>query len=274
MKIIQMTDIHLTTPGTTIRGRDPNANFERALAHAHEQHPDAAALVITGDLSDRGERSDYDRLKERLDRLPLPVHLAIGNHDDRTAFLQVFPELADEDGHVQKTFELGCGTGIILDSWGPASHAGFFCTTRCAWLRKTLAAIDGPAYLFVHHHPIPTHLRPMDRIMLQDADAFGAVVADFGNTIAHIFFGHCHLPLAGSFHGVPVSAPRGTNHAGFANFRESEQLFTSDLPEAYAVIIVSGPSVTVLMHEYGYRGDVRVEGSPDYANREKTSADR
>ena len=271
MKIIQMTDIHLTQPGTTIGGRDPTAGFEHALAHALEQHPDAQALVITGDLSDRGERDDYERLKDRLDRLHIPVHLAIGNHDDRAAFLRVFPDLTDVDGHVQKTFELGRGTGIILDTWGAGSHAGFFCTTRCTWLRKTLTAIDGPAYLFMHHHPVPTHMGAMDRVILQDADSFGAVVAEHRNIIAHIFFGHCHLPLAGSFHGVPVSAPRGTNHAGFADFRDSERLLICDLPQAYAVIVFSGPSVTVLMQEYGYRGAVRQAGSPDHADQERTS---
>ena len=70
------------------------------------------------------------------------------------------------------------------------------------------------------------------------------------------------MPLAGSFHGVPVSAPRGTNHALFADFLEKERLLSSDLPESYAVIIVEGPSVTVLMQEYGYRGEVRAGGAP------------
>lgn len=33
MKLIHMSDIHLTTPGSSIGSRDPNANFEKALAH-------------------------------------------------------------------------------------------------------------------------------------------------------------------------------------------------------------------------------------------------
>lgn len=41
MKLLQMTDIHLTTPGKTIGGRDPNANFERAIDHAMQCHSDA-----------------------------------------------------------------------------------------------------------------------------------------------------------------------------------------------------------------------------------------
>ena len=62
MKIVQLTDIHLTTPGSTIAGRDSNTNFERAVSHMLECHADADALVITGDLSDWGDRSDYERL--------------------------------------------------------------------------------------------------------------------------------------------------------------------------------------------------------------------
>jgi 3',5'-cyclic-AMP phosphodiesterase len=265
MKLIQLTDIHLTTPGQTIGGRDSNANFDRALNHALAQHPNGEAIVITGDLSDWGDRSDYERLRARIATLPMPVHLAIGNHDDRATFLQVFPELADADGHVQTRFALSHGTGVVIDTWGPASHAGFFCARRCAWLDATLAAAEPPVFLFMHHNPVPTHLAAVDRMMLQDADAFAAVVAAHRQRLAHIFFGHCHLPLAGSLHGVPVSSSRGTNHAGWADFTETSMLLAANLPEAYAVVIAEGPAVTVHMVEFGYGGERRIEGSPDYA---------
>ena len=266
MKLIQLTDTHLTTPGQTIAGRDPNANFERALTHALGQHPDAEAVVITGDLSDWGDRADYERLRASIGELPVPVHLAIGNHDDRATFLSVFPELADINGHVQKRFDLSTGTGVLIDTWEPQTHAGTYCATRRAWLDTALSQAKGPVYLFMHHNPIPTHVGPTDQIMLLDAEAFGSVIAAHRERIAHIFFGHCHQPLSGSFHGVPVSAPRGTNHAGWADFEATELLAGSDLPEAYAVIIAEGPSVTVHMVEFGYRGPFRIEGSPDYAD--------
>src|SRR5262249_39774368 len=222
------------------------------------------AIVITGDLSDWGDRADYERLRARIETLPVPVHLAIGNHDDRATFLQVFPERADVDGHVQTQFALSRGTGIVIDTWGPRSHAGFFCARRCAWLESTLANAAGPVFLFMHHNPVPTHIAPLDRIMLQDVDAFGALVAAHRERIAHIFFGHCHLPISGSLHGVPVSGSRGTNHAGWADFTERDVLLASDLPEAYAVIIADGAAVTRQMVEFGDRGERRVEGSPDY----------
>ena len=64
MKLIHMSDIHLTAPGSTIGGRDPRYNFERALSHILLDHGDAELMVITGDLSDWGDRTDYEWLKE------------------------------------------------------------------------------------------------------------------------------------------------------------------------------------------------------------------
>jgi Icc protein len=264
MKLLQMTDIHLTTPGQTIGGRDPNANFRKALDHALSFHSDAEALVITGDLSDWGEADDYARLKEAIALLPLPVKLCIGNHDDRPTFLEVFPELADENGFVQGTFPLSQGIGVLLDTWGPETHAGHFCADRCVWLDRVLTEGEGPFWLFMHHNPVPTHIGPTDQIMLLEAERFAAVVAKHRERIAHIFHGHCHLPLSGSLHGVPYSSPRGTNHAGWSNFAETEFLSASDLPEAYTVIIAQGAGITVHMIEYGYSGEIRVEGAPDY----------
>ena len=265
MKLLQFTNIHLTTPGDTIGGRDPNSNFERALDHALARHDDAEALIVTGDLSDWGERADYERLKARLERLPLPWRLCIGNHDDRETFLSVFPDHADEDGHVQTILPLSEGTAILLDTWGPETHAGHFCETRAAWVDRALASASGPVHLFLHHNPIPTHLPPMDSIMLLDHARLGDVVARWREKIAHIHFGHCHIPISGSLDGVPVSGIRGTNHAGFAAFGEAKLLSSSDLPESYAVIFGDGMTVTKHMVEYGYAGPIRVEASPDYA---------
>lgn len=266
MKLLQLTDIHLIAPGQTIAGREPNENLKKALDHAITHHPDADALIITGDLSDWGDADDYKRLKEMLSQVPMPVHLCIGNHDERDVFLSVFPELADENGFVQSAFDLPLGTGLTLDTWGPQSHAGFYCETRLAWLDRQLSARDGKVWLFMHHNPVPLGIAPLDRIMLLDAEAFGETIARHAGKIGHIFHGHCHLPLSGSLHSVPFSAPRGTNHAGWPDFGAVANLSSSDLPESYAVILADEKSTMVHMVEFGYAGEIRREGSPDYAD--------
>lgn len=274
MKLLQMTDIHLTTPGKTIGGRDPIQNFQRALDHAMQQHADAEALFITGDLSDWGETADYELLKELIAPLDMPVHLAIGNHDDRDAMRNAFPELADENGFLQNVHELSLGHAIVLDSWGPETHAGHFCQQRASWLEEQLSKLPGPVWIFMHHNPVPTGVAPMDEIMLLDAERFKRVLGPHYHKIAHIFHGHCHLPLCGSLLGIPFSAPRGTNHAGWPNFAADKLLSAADLCESYAVILARPDSTMVVMVEYGYEGEIRTEGSPDYAAWDKETMAR
>ncbi|MEM9499785.1 MAG: phosphodiesterase [Pseudomonadota bacterium] len=266
MKLLHMTDIHLTTPGQTIGGRDPNENFERALAHAMISHADAEALFITGDLSDWGEVSDYERLKTIAGKLPMPVHLCIGNHDDRPTFLSVFPELKGAGGFVQDVVKLSLGHAILLDTWGPESHAGHFCEHRAAWLAEQLEMLDGPVWIFMHHNPVPLRIAPMDKIMLLDAEPFAETVTPYREKIAHIFHGHCHLPLTGTIRGIPFTAPRGTNHAGWPDFSATHLLSSADLIEAYSVVFATPDHTMIHMVEYGYNGEVRGEGSPDYAD--------
>ena len=267
MKLLHLTDIHLTPPPGTIAGRDPVANLDRALDHALAAHADAKAIFVTGDLSDWGDAEDYARLRARLADLPLPVHLGIGNHDDRATFLDHFPHLAS-DGFVQYRVDLPGHVALMLDTWEDGTHAGGFCAARAAWLHARLGEADRPVLIFLHHNPVPIGIAPMDAIMLRDADRLGRVLDRHPGRVRHIFHGHCHLPLSGSFHGVPFSAPRGTNHAGWADFGNTGLLAGADLPEAYAVALVEDDSVLVHMIEYGYEvagGTIRREGSPDKA---------
>ncbi len=269
MKLLQLTDIHLTTPGQTIGGRDPNANFEKALNHAMAQHSDAAALFITGDLSDWGEKPDYVALKSRIATLPLPVHLLIGNHDDRPTLLEVFPELKGDEGFVQHVVPLPIGQAITLDTWGAESHAGHFCEARAEWLNTQLSELPGPFWLFMHHNPVPLEIAPMDKIMLLDADRFAQTIEPYRDKIRHIFHGHCHLPLSGSLLGIPFSAPRGTNHAGWPDFASTRLLSSAALTEAYSVVFASETTTMVHMVEFGYEGEVKGEGSPEYSDWDK-----
>lgn len=274
MKLIHMSDIHLTTPGATIGGRDPNANFERALAHALTDHADAELLVITGDLSDWGDQADYERLRARLADLPFPVRVCIGNHDDRSTFLKVFPEARDDAGFAQGVLDTSAGRCLFLDTWAAKTHAGQYCEHRRAWLEARLSDHPGPFFVFMHHNPIPTHLAPLDQIRLLDDCAFRALIGRYRSKVRHIFFGHCHLPIAGSTAGVPTSSLRGTNHAGIAVFPEQRLLSGSDLPEAYAVAFIGSDYVTVHMIEFGYAGSIRIEGSPDHASWDRNAMQR
>lgn len=257
MKLLLLTDIHLTEPGERIADRDPNANFDRALDHALAHHADAEAMIVTGDLSEHGRADDYRRLKARIAEVPMPVELLLGNHDERAAFLDVFPNLAGEGGFVQRVVALSLGHAVLLDTHEPGTDAGGFGGGRLDWLDRQLHALPGPVWLFLHHHPVPLGLPPLDRIMLLDHADFAATLKPHRGKIAHIFHGHSHLPLSGSLHGIPLSSGRGTNQALWPDFGEERRFNTVDLPEAYSVVIADGERTIVHMVEFGHRGEVR-----------------
>jgi 3',5'-cyclic-AMP phosphodiesterase len=274
MKLLHLTDIHLTAAGCTIGGRDPRVNFERALADILRHHHDADLLVITGDLTDCGDRDDYEWLKARLDRFPIPARLCIGNHDRRAAFLSVFPDCTGPDGFAQGAQDTAAGRCLFLDTAEPDTHAGRYCEPRQDWLEARLREHPGPFLLFMHHNPMPTHIASTDDIMLLDDVAFRRIVGRHRDKIRRIFFGHCHIPLAGSVSGVPVSSLRGTNHASYPDFTETDAAIAADLPETYGVVFLGDDYVTVHMVEFGYTGPIRNEDSPDYRTRHLDIAGR
>ncbi|MGR9580173.1 phosphodiesterase [Pandoraea sputorum] len=253
-KFIHITDTHLVTPGEPLYGLDPYARLVACVDDIIENHTDARCCVITGDLTHRGEATGYAALREQLDRLPFPVFPLMGNHDLRSAFTESFPDrLRDADGFVQGRFDLGGagdGTLLMLDTLDEGQHGGLYCESRLAWLARQLdEAGDRPVYLFMHHPPFDIGIPSLDHIGLANPQAFLKCVSGHKN-IRHLFFGHVHRPVCGSWHGIPYSTMRGLNHQVPFDMHTVDLVRQSHEPPAYAVVLLAADQVTVHFHDY------------------------
>lgn len=265
MKFLHFTDIHLTRDGETVEGRDPRRSFAAALEHAAAHHADAEFAIVTGDLANWGDIEAYEYLRDRVAAARWPLRLVLGNHDDRQRFLTAFPDHPrDRNGFVQYVFTSTAGRMIVLDTVEPETHAGRLCERRLAWLEAQLDASTAPAMLFMHHHPLPTHVPAMDLIGLMASAPFRELVATHRKRIGHIFFGHCHLPLSGSLAGVPVSSLRGTHHQSWPDFAHPSLLSGGNLAPMYGVVFAEADHVTVHAVDFTYAGPVR-QMPTDYA---------
>ena len=67
-------------------------SLEKILSVVQSQPLDF--IVISGDLVHEGEEVDYHQFKKILDesRIQVPVLLALGNHDNKEAFCNVFEQ--------------------------------------------------------------------------------------------------------------------------------------------------------------------------------------
>lgn len=256
MKLIHLTDIHLTRSGKPVHGLPPETRLQQAIGSINRLHGDADLCVITGDLTDRGEIGAYETLRQALDRLTVPYRLLIGNHDDRDHFREVFADVAtDESGYIQSAESTEAGRFLYLDTMQVGTHAGHYGPDRQAWLGSELdAAGDQPVFLFMHHHPAPVHLPSLDSIGLVDGPAFHEILTEYRDRIRHIFHGHCHLPLSGSVCGVPISGMRSALHQTWPDFADTRTSYFAPLPPAYGVVFVTDLAVTVHSFDFCYDG--------------------
>ena len=69
-------------------------NFKRVVAEFIKEAAKSAGVIHHGDLAfSKGEKQDYDTfgsLLQPISMAGLPIHLLLGNHDDRDHFLEEF----------------------------------------------------------------------------------------------------------------------------------------------------------------------------------------
>lgn len=213
MLIAQVTDIHLgfqpDDPAEMNRKR-----FDEVVDSLLSLSPQPDLLLATGDLTESGTIASYQTLKTIIDRLPFPVHLALGNHDLRDNFRSVFPDVPlSATGHVQYAVNHGPLRFVVLDTLEEGHHGGALTAAQAQWLDETLAQDDRPTIIVLHHPPIETG----NGWMTEDLDApwvqrLAAVVRRHPQIIRMIT-GHLHRAIVTGWHGTtlavcPSSAPQ------------------------------------------------------------------
>src|SRR6185295_18549360 len=92
-KILVFSDLHMLPEGGRIIGLDPYERLLKGIRHVNARHPDAARVMLTGDLVHDGDVASYRRLRSLLCELRIPYSLTVGNHDFRPASKRSFPKL-------------------------------------------------------------------------------------------------------------------------------------------------------------------------------------
>lgn len=255
-KILIFTDIHIRPEGQTIIGLDPLVRFQTGLAHALRVHRDADHLIITGDLGHSGRVEEYQRVKAALAEVNIPVTLMLGNHDNREAFLEVFPDTPRlASGHIQRAFDLGHHRLITLDTLdGPPFrrdlHSGFLCQDRLDWLDDVLAqAPDRRTLLFTHHPPYSVGFPGMDSIRLKN-DISLLTLLKRHPQVCHIFSGHVHRTVSGNINGLAFSMFKSTCHQMPMILAGDSESYSVDEPGAYGMVLLAPDSVIVHSEDF------------------------
>ena len=209
-----LSDTHVAPdPDHRYHGFHPYRNLREIVGQIADNLPDG--VVITGDLAwSKGETGSYRNLQSLLAPLQsrCPVHLGLGNHDDRMDFSWVFGGVLCNGLTVPHrqiaTAVAGPLRLIVLDSLLIDRAAGLLGEAQRTWLKAFLdASDDRPTILFVHHRP---------KIDLLDTPLLFDIIVPMANVKA-VVYGHSHefrLAECEGIHMINLPATGFTMSAG------------------------------------------------------------
>jgi 3',5'-cyclic AMP phosphodiesterase CpdA len=205
MLIAQITDVHI--------GFDPDdvdefnrQRLDHLLAHIADGPTAPAALIISGDMADRGDAPSYATLAAVLTATGWPLLPCVGNHDLRDVFDQHFPGHRDANGFIQYVRDMGPLRLIVIDTLEEGRHGGAFCERRAAWLRERLAERpDLPTWIVMHHPPVDSGIEWMTTDQREPwVERFATAISDASH-LGGLICGHLHRSVTVPWRGLTVA---------------------------------------------------------------------
>jgi 3',5'-cyclic-AMP phosphodiesterase len=225
MRIAHLSDTHLMTGPFAA---EPAAGLIQAIGRLLALTPRPDCVIITGDLADTGRPAEYAALHAILRRCPVPVHLTTGNHDRPAALLAEFggtPYLAGGES-LWYAAEYPEATIIAADSRLDGSAAGYLGPDQLAWMDRALGARpDVPAFVGLHHPPLPVGIPFLDGMRLRDGPEFGDLISRHPH-VARVLAGHVHRVISAPFAGTLLTVAPST-------WRQSALRMHDDGPPGY-----------------------------------------
>lgn len=199
LTILHLSDLHATASGLLYDTVDTLQRIDQVADYAIGAGITPEAVVVTGDLIQRGHRDAYPALSDALrrlgERVGAPVHTVLGNHDDPFA-ARILP--GHRDAHA-RVVELDTLRLILLDS-----HSGALSDAQHDLVADTLATRFGMGTVIaLHHAPLGSPMPVLAKQGLRHPERLIDLLD--GSDCRLILAGHFHHPLSATVSGIPIS---------------------------------------------------------------------
>jgi len=159
-------------------------------------YPNISFVVVNGDITDFGLRSEYLWISQRLQKLSFPFFVVIGNHDMLGNGRELYKQMYGPENF---GFSFSGHKFIVLNSNSQeVGHNGSLPDTT--WLQQELSATPSQQKIFIISHIAPFS-GDFDRSLEQ---AYVRILTNNGNVI-HSIHGHEGISYSGQPYGPPVN---------------------------------------------------------------------
>jgi 3',5'-cyclic AMP phosphodiesterase CpdA len=242
-RVALLSDTHIAESAATV------ANGVRMAEHLRQAIDELIALetrptftLINGDCAYLdGKRREYElffELVRPLAETGIPIHLTLGNHDDREHIWAAMPfdarrNDAVKDRHVSIVAAERANFFLLDTLLVPNTSPGRLGEAQLAWLAKSLdAATDKPAIVVMHHHPDPK--QPSGA--LGDTNALLDVLRRRRH-VKMLVFGHTHNWNARELDGIHL-----------VNLPPVAYVFAKGLPSGWVDCTLKADRATLVLH--------------------------
>ena len=246
-RIVWLTDLHFEAEGLVL-GHDPRVRLDAAVDFISARLSDADLCLVTGDVVETANAANYAAVAARLSRLPMPVCLLPGNHDDRDQMRQRFALPGDAmPGFVQFGLDLGEALLLGLDTLVPGRDHGFLCPARLDWVADRLRENRGkPVIVAMHHPPVPLGLPMLDPDNLRNGSALLDLL-EAHDAPVQVLAGHVHRPVSALAGRIPLRSQRAVLYqapAPFPPWNWDSFVPASEAP-GLGLVTVAGGRITI-----------------------------
>ena len=193
MRIIHMSDLHLTKDGCPIWETNTMDHFNKSIEIIRCMK-DIDAIIVTGDISDDGSGWTYRYADRLFSSLGIPTLCCPGNHDSlkmmlegyQPSFFQVLPS-----SHKIEGWKIVMLNSVIPADEDPNQNKarGFLSEESLSYIKQELE--EGlPTIIALHHPP----MKPggwLNRRLLENREAFNQTIDIYPN-VRLVLYGHIH----------------------------------------------------------------------------------
>jgi len=241
------SDAHIAAnPKEMSRGVNMTDNLRRVVDEIVALDVKPALAFLNGDCAYlHGLKEDYHQvasLLEPLRKAGMPVHLGMGNHDDRPNFAEALatyrPEARPVEGRVVDVIASERANWFLIDSLKKTNETpGELGAAQLAWLGKALDAhADKPAIIVCHHNPDFTIFMQQMAKGLEDTSALFDVLEPRKHVKAMVF-GHTHSWFVARWKEIHL-----------INLPPTGYLFQPDRPNGWVSAILKEDGLNLVLH--------------------------